>query len=123
MLPGYEIHTQDNRRSNITNVYRSLPKPSRPLTIVSVHAVVPKWNKCSRPKGNYVYIIVLSIILSNTLGQNLTAPVPCIRLINAGCGNKYNFVDTEGNGRLKNLEGPTHIQVEEIVRIFFAVRF
>ncbi len=104
LLPGNEIHAQYNCCSNIINVHSPLPKPSRPVTIVSVHGAVPKWNKCSRAKGNHVYIAVPSIILSNTLAQDLAAPVTCIRLIDAGCGNVYNFVDPERNGRLKNLE-------------------
>ena len=123
MAPGYEIYALDNCRRNIIDVHRSFPEPSRPVAIVGVHAAVPKWNKCPWTKGNHVHIAVLSIIISNTFAQNLAAPIQGIRLINTGCGNEDYLVDAEGNGRLENLEGPTHIQVKEIVGIFRATHF
>src|SRR6266581_7326993 len=95
LLPGNEIHAQQNRCSNIVDVHSSLPKPPRPVTIVSVHCAVPKWNKGSRAEDNNIHIAIPSIILSNMFGQYLAAPVPCIRPINTGCGNVDNLVDVE----------------------------
>jgi hypothetical protein len=82
--------------------------------------MVPKRYKCSWPKGDNVHISVLSVILSNTFSHNLAGPVPRFRFINAGCGNEYNLVDTEGNSSLENLEGAAHIQVKKNVGIFRA---
>ena len=38
----------------------------------------------------------------------------------AGCGNEYDLVDAERNGRFENLEGAAHIEVEEIVSVLLA---
>src|SRR5277367_3390762 len=104
-------------------MHGSLPKPSSPVAIAAVHITVPIWNKSSRAKGNHVDIAVLSIILGNQFGDNLAAPVPCIRPVNTGCGNEYDLVDAEGSGRFENLEGAAHIQVKEIAGIFLATTF
>ena len=66
---------------------------------------------------------MLSVILRNQFGQNLAAPVPCIRPINTGCRNEYNLVDAEGSGRFKNLKGAAHVEVKEVERILFTTTF
>jgi hypothetical protein len=63
---------------------------------------------------------VLSVILGDQFGQNLAAPVPGIRPINAGRRNEDDLVDAGGSGRPENLEGAAHIEVEEVVGVFLA---
>src|SRR3954452_24427008 len=104
-------------------MHSSFPKPSRPVNIVCVHILVPKWNKCSWTKSNHVHIFVFSVILRDAFCQNLAAPIQRIKSANAGCGNEYNIVDTERSSRLENFEGPTHVQVKEIIGIFHATNF
>src|SRR5271169_3085789 len=99
-------------------MHRSLPEPARPVAVAGVHVTVPMWNKTPGAKGNHVHMPVLSVILGNQLGQDLAAPVERIRPVNTGCRNEYDLVDTERNGRFKNLEGAAHIQVKEIVGVF-----
>src|SRR3954470_6478934 len=104
-------------------MYSPFPKPSRPITIVGVHASVPKRNECSRTKCNHVHIFVFSIILCNAFCQHLAAPIECIRPANTSCGNENNFVNTERSSRLENLESSAHVQVKEIVGTFLATNF
>jgi len=123
LLPGNEIEAQDNRRRNIVDVHRSLPKPARPVAIAGVDAAVPEGDKSSRAEGDHVHLAVLSIILGDQFGEDLAAPVPRIRPVNAGRGNEYDLVDAGRSGRFEDLEGAADIQVKEIVRIFLAPTF
>ena len=78
------------------------------------------------PRGRRVitFILpVLCIILGNTLGQDLAAPVQRVRSANAGRRDVNDLVDPERSSRLKDLEGATHIQVKEIVGILLATIF
>src|SRR5215831_9043077 len=104
-------------------MHRALPEPARPVAVFGVHRTVPIRNKPSRAQGNDVDKAVLPVILRDQFGENLAAAVACIGPVNAGGGDVDDLTDAGGGGGFENLEGAPHIEVEEIVSVFFGPIF
>src|SRR3954451_21555087 len=104
-------------------MHRAFPEPARPVAVFRVHRAVPMRNEPSRAQRNDIHVAVLSVILGDQFGENLAAAVSRIRPVDAGGGDEYDLADAGGRGGFENLEGATHIEVEEIVSVFLAAIF